>query len=62
MLSGKRKKYTPEERNILAMEEARRRDDHESNNLGGYTKIFMTSQEQFVQYKKYYDFAIELYN
>lgn len=44
------------------MEEARRRDDHESNNLGGYTKIFMTSQEQFMQYKKYYDFAIELYN
>lgn len=26
MLSGKRKKYTPEERTVRAMEEARRRD------------------------------------
>ena len=28
MLSGKRKKYTPEERQALSVEEARRRNDY----------------------------------
>lgn len=30
--------------------------------MGGYTKIFMLSQEQFADYKKYYEFSIELFN
>lgn len=29
--------------------------------MGGFEKIFMLSQEQFMDYKKYYDFAMEVY-
>jgi hypothetical protein len=31
-------------------------------NLGGFTKIFMKSEEQFEEYRKYYDFSMEVYN
>jgi hypothetical protein len=30
--------------------------------LGGFTKIFITSQEQFLQYKKFYEFSMEVYD
>jgi hypothetical protein len=29
--------------------------------LGGYRKIFVKSEEQFQEYRKYYEFAEELY-
>ena len=61
-MSGKRKKYTPEERQHLAAEEARKRNQYESHNLGRYTKIFILCQEQFNDYKKFYDYALELFN
>lgn len=61
MMSGKRKKYTMEERKILMKEQAERRNEYQKNNMGSFTKIFILSQEQFLNYKKYYDFAMEVY-
>lgn len=29
--------------------------------MGRYNKIFILSQEQFMDYKKYYDFSMEVY-
>jgi tubulin polyglutamylase TTLL6/13 len=46
MLTGKRKKYSNEERKIYMIEEAKKRDDYERDNLGGFTKIFLLSEEQ----------------
>jgi|688.fasta_scaffold184783_3 hypothetical protein len=60
-MSGKRKKYTPEERQALIIEEARKRDEYEKNHLGRYTKIFIINEDQFKSYKKYYDYSTELY-
>lgn len=62
MMSGKRKKYSPEERQALLIEEARRRDEHEKAHLGRFTKIFILGEEQLADYRKYYDFAMELFN
>lgn len=42
------------------IEQARKRDQYQMENIGGFTKIFMLSQEQMNQYKKYYDYAFEL--
>ena len=61
MVTGKRKKYTPEERIILSLEETKKRNQYEAKNMGHYTKIFITDEEQFKTYKKYYDFAMELH-
>lgn len=36
MMSGKRKKYTIEERKILMREEAERRNEYEKNNMGRF--------------------------
>lgn len=30
--------------------------------MGGYTKIFLLSEEQMNEHKKFYDFAFELFN
>ena len=54
MMSGKRKKYTLEERRILMKEEAERRNEYEKNNLGRFNKIFILNQDQFLEYKKFY--------
>lgn len=54
MMSGKRKKYTLEERRILMREEAERRNEYEKNNLGRFKKIFILNQDQFLEYKKFY--------
>lgn len=62
MMSGKRKKYTPEERQALIIEEARRRDEYEKQHLGRFTKIFILNEDQLADYKKYYDFSMEIYN
>lgn len=47
MVSGKRRKYTPEERIALSLEESKRRDEHEASHMGRFTKIFMLNEEQF---------------
>jgi tubulin polyglutamylase TTLL6/13 len=44
MMSGKRKKYTPEERQALIIEEARRRDEYEKQHMGRFTKIFILGE------------------
>jgi tubulin polyglutamylase TTLL6/13 len=62
MVTGKRKKYTPEERLIIMREEAKRRNDYERKNMGGFEKIFLLNEEQFLQYKKFYDFSMEVYS
>lgn len=62
MMSGKRKKYTPEERIALSIEQSKKRDEHQKDNLGRYTKIFMLNEAQFNEYKKFYDFSMEIYN
>ena len=62
LITGKREKYTNEERIANAVEEARRRDEHEKKNTGNYTKIFLLGEEQLKEYRKYYDYATELYN
>ena len=62
MMSGKRKKYTAEERKILMKEEAQKRNEYEKKNMGAFEKIFIKNQEQFQQYKKYYDFAMDVYD
>lgn len=62
MMSGKRKKYTPEERAANVIEENKKRNQHQANNLGRFTKIFILNEDQLNQHKKYYDFAMELYN
>ena len=54
MMSGKRKKYTLEERRILMREEAERRNEYEKNNLGRFKKIFILNQDQFLEYKRFY--------
>jgi hypothetical protein len=54
MMSGKRKKYTLEERRILMKEEAERRNEYEKNNLGRFKKIFILNQDQFLEYKRFY--------
>ena len=61
-MSGKRKKYTAEERKILMKEEAQKRNEYEKKNMGAFEKIFIKNQEQFQQYKKYYDFAMDVYD
>jgi hypothetical protein len=30
--------------------------------MGGFQKIFIVSEEQFLEYKKFYDFAMEVYD
>jgi hypothetical protein len=30
--------------------------------MGAFKKIFILSQDQFLDYKKYYDFAMEVYD
>lgn len=62
MMSGKRKKYSPEERQALLIEEARRRDEYEKAHLGRFTKIFILGEDQLAEYRKYYDFAMELFH
>ena len=62
MMSGKRKKYTPEEKQALIIEQARKRDQYEKDHLGRFTKIFMLNEDQLADYKKYYDFSMEIYN
>ena len=62
MMSGKRKKYTPEERKAMVIEEARKRDEHQKDNLGRYTKIFILNENQLAQYKKYYDYSMQMFN
>ena len=62
MMSGKRKKYTAEERKILMKEEAQKRNEYEKKNMGAFKKIFIKNPEQFQQYKKYYDFAMDVYD
>lgn len=61
MISGKRKKYTAEERRVNCIEEARKRDEHEAKNMGRFTKIFLLSEQQMQEHKKYYDFSMELH-
>ena len=43
-------------------EQARKRDAFEVDHMGGYTKIFLLSEDQMAENKKFYDFAYELYN
>lgn len=62
MVSGKRKKYTNEERRTYMNEEARKRDAYEADHLGGFTKIFVISEEQMAENKKFYDYSFELFN
>ena len=62
MVTGKRKKYSNQERKAYMIEQARKRDQYESENLGGFTKIFMVSEDQMNQHKKFYDYAYEIYN
>ena len=62
MMSGKRKKYTIEERRILMKEEAEKRNEYEKNNMGAFKKIFILNQEQFLDYKRFYEFSMEVYN
>ena len=62
MMSGKRKKYTPQERQALTVEQARRRDQYEKQHLGRFTKIFILNEDQLSDYKRFYDFSMELYN
>ena len=62
MMTGKRKKYTPEEKIAQSIEESKKRDEHQRDNLGRYAKIFMLNETQFNQYKKFYDFSMEIYN
>jgi hypothetical protein len=62
MLTGKRKKFTNEERKIYMIEEAKKRDEYEKENMGGFTKIFLLSEEQMNEYRKFYDYAVELFN
>lgn len=62
MVSGKRRKYTNEERKLHMNEEAKKRDAYEADHIGGYTKIFLISEDQLLENKKFYDYAYELYN
>lgn len=62
MMSGKRKKYSPEERQALLIEEARKRDEYEKAHLGRFAKIFILNEDQLADYRKYYDFSMELFN
>lgn len=39
------------------IEQAKVRDEYESENFGGFTKVFMLSEEQMNEYKKFYDFS-----
>ena len=57
MVSGKRKKYSNEERKVFMAEEAQKRNDYEEKNLGQFKKIFLTSETQMKDYIKYYDYA-----
>jgi hypothetical protein len=61
MISGKRKKFNLEERVQAVQYFAKERDKYESEHLGGFRKIFVTSEEQFQEYRKFYEFAEELY-
>lgn len=54
MITGKRIKYTQDERQYLMQKYAKIRDDHEKDNMGGFTKIFCKSQQQMLKYGKYY--------
>lgn len=62
MVTGKRKKYSNQERKAYMIEQARKRDEYQSKNLGGFTKIFMLSEEQMNDHKKFYDYAYQLFN
>lgn len=44
MVTGKRKKYSNQERKAYMIEQAKRRDQYEAQNLGAFTKIFMLSE------------------
>jgi len=65
MVTGKRKKYTMEERKILMQEQMKKRNEHEekvlSTGRNGYKKIFLLSKEQMKQYEPFYNFAEQLY-
>lgn len=47
MLSGKRKKYTLEEKQSFIRLYAQERNLYEASHLGNYTKIFVNTSEQF---------------
>ena len=61
MITGKRKKYSTEERKSMMVEEAKKRNIFEDNHMGAYKKIFLLHQEQMNQYQKYYEYAFEIY-
>ena len=50
MVSGKRKKYSNEERKNHMNEEAKKRNAYEQEHLGGFTKIFVLNEEQMNEY------------
>ena len=62
MVSGKRKKFSNEERKIYMAEEAQKRNYCEEENLGKFKKIFLHSEDQMKEYIKYYDYAFEIFN
>lgn len=35
---------------------------YEEENLGGFTKIFVLSEQQMLDYRHYYEYAFELHN
>ena len=38
-------------------EEAKKRNAYEQEHLGGFTKIFILSEDQMAQFRKFYDFS-----
>ena len=57
MVTGKRKKYSNEERRNIMNEYARKRNMFEKDHLGAFTKIFLLNEDQMNDYRKYYDFS-----
>lgn len=43
-------------------EQARQRNMYEEENMGNYTKIFVLSEQQMLDYRSYYEYAFELHN
>ena len=60
LITGKRKKYTEEEKEWLMNQAVVERDEMESGRLGGFEKIYPLSEEQVGRYERYFKAAYEV--
>lgn len=59
-MTGKRKKYTEEEKEGLSREAQQQRNQQEDCKLGGFKKIYPLSEEQVKKYKRFFQYSHEM--